>query len=198
MVVSCSLTPTQPLYPVTPNVAVESTFKISIYSAETLLGSGTAWIVGFDKGNSLLITAGHVCSAEAPKLNYKISDRFDQEAVVEEITHSSEPDLCLLKAHGYVGRPLLIAQEDPEYADEVGYVGAPHARYGGGMAPVYFGRYMGADWAGVEAAPGVSGSAIWTHKGVFGVLVALDPRFHHLAKFVTRKELVTFLAHATH
>ena len=174
--------------------AAGSTFRLEVYAeSEMLLGSGTAWVAAIQGEYSYLISAGHVCSNEFAK-TYKLHGQDDTIYDVEETMHASEPDLCLLRYKGMLARPLLIANRNPHYGELVSYVGAPFGMYGNDTAPYFTGHYMGSKYAGMPTAPGASGSAIWTPNGVFGVLVTVDPRFHHVTGFVPRQDLVNFLA----
>lgn len=194
LLVSCGSANYRPNYPVTGADAAESTFRLEVYGEESrFLGSGTAWVVGVQAEYTYLISAGHVC-ANPSALTYKLHSKDDAVFAVEQTMYSEDPDLCLLKYHGRLARPLLIATEMPRYGDWVSYVGAPFGLYGKGAAPYYSGRYIGSKYVGVETAPGASGSAIWTPRGVFGVLITVDSRFHHVTGFVPLQELVNFLA----
>lgn len=205
LLIACQRTPRMlPGYPVTPQVAVESTFKVEQYLDGILNGSGTAWIVDHDKSQTYLVTAGHVCDhSEKPMAftMFKLIDRNDKETWARPLMYHSkhqvdeegESDLCVLVALGNLGPALLLADELPEYGSWVTYVGAVMGQWGKGLAPVFDGRYSG--WRVITAPTigGASGAAIFTGEGVFGVLVAVDRRYHHMVWFVNLSELRDFL-----
>ncbi len=199
---SCQV-PTDPVYPVTPQVAANSTFMVEVAVNSIPIGYGTGWIVENKLGTndldtrvvSYLITAGHVCrTLETPGyVSYTLHGKDGQSIAAEIVKRSDDPDLCLLQAFIKLGPPLLIAQRDPYYGEPITYVGAPAVKWGDGMAPILHGFYSGGNLITIPTFPGASGSAAFTSYGVVGVVVAYDPRFHHLGYMVDRATLVDFL-----
>lgn len=153
-------------YPLHAGIAKVATFKIVVED-----GTGTGWAV--DKYH--LITAGHVCNslslmrAEGPRR------RFYVEPVVWEY-NGADYDICLLKSSVALDSWLIISDMAPKTGDNVGFVGYPGGEYGESS-----GTYLGDmdtddshENDNVFTAPcaaGASGSAVYTERGVWGVLV---------------------------
>lgn len=176
-------------YPVTPASAAASTFQLITRTAET--GSmATAWVASNESGRSLLVTAGHAC--EDGPAEYILLGQHDERYIVFKLDRSDDPDLCTLLATEVVGPPLAVDVQDPYYDEPVAYVGAPQGIYGDGRAPMYRGNYAGGDMVTVIAAPGASGSAIFTSRGVVGVLVMVG-RMPGITLMVPRADLLAFL-----
>lgn len=205
-----------PNYPPTAQNSADSTYMVIAHyavdasslggPAEALMGhSGTAWIVGNQDGKTQLITAGHVCPVD-----YTITDMFGNvlHLPIVYITYdlvgvngeyhtatatmrSDDPDLCLLESLDDLGRPMFVADAMPDYGDKVCYVGAPSGVYGRGVAPFYCGGYAGGAVITAPTSPGASGSAVWTSRGVFGVLVGLKGVTTWV---VTNEPLLQFMA----
>lgn len=198
---SCQLSHTGPKYPVTPNVAAESTFKITVDFGGLATSSGTAWTVAVKNGYTYFITAGHVCDMDPfpgiPKKFQIINsddDSYNVEVVaVESDDEDIQKDLCLLRLAGHLGNPLMIARFDPKYNDPLAYVGAPAGAFGNGLAPTYTGVECGGYHFCGPTTQGASGSAIFTRDGVIGVLVRVNMQFKFIVAYVSREALLDFL-----
>lgn len=158
-------------YPVTPAVAEASTYKL-----DTEMATGTAWAV--DSRHA--ITAGHMCELVATHyvLVSSTNRRIMATPTMWEYSDSSgHADLCVLTAAADLAPGLIIADRMPAVGDAIGYVGYPL-----GQLSSSTGKYVG-DVDGdettnddVTSAPcdhGASGSAEFTSRGVFGVLVRM-------------------------
>lgn len=193
LLTSCAYVHNRPVYPITPTNAVTATFKVSVSTNNGMhLGSGTAWVVAIEGDFTYLLTAGHVCSGDKYKLLGHDNETYD----ADETMKSEDPDLCLLKHKGWISRPLSLAHTLPKYGQDIWYVGAPLGIYGSEASPMHHGYYVGTTHMSLPAAPGASGSAIWTPKGVFGVLVTVNRYWHHISGFVSIQEIRDFLKHA--
>lgn len=189
-------------YPVTPSVAESSTYKI--FNEDAM---GTAWAI--DRHH--VVTAGHVCEQldhEKFMLVSSTERRIPAVMVESEMSKTNGlADLCVLETRAEVGEGLIIADRMPKVGDKVGYVGYPN-----GIHYVGEGKYEG-DVDGPDehynddatSAPcdhGASGSAMFTSRGVFGVLVRLrtDGGYVHPGEegcvVIPLKELKSFLKDA--
>jgi hypothetical protein len=162
-------------YPITPQVAQNGTYEMFVDVGMLGTAQGTAWAV--DEHH--LVTAGHMCDemAEVSVLKSTISERrIRAKAVLWEMGPDGHTDLCLLKTEQKLDGPLVIAKHMPYIGQDVTFVGWPL-----GVSVVSEGKYIG-DMDGpffhlnddVFTAPcdhGASGSAIFTDRGVWGVLV---------------------------
>lgn len=152
-------------------------------------GSATAWVVRNEMGRSLLMTAGHACPDGA---TFELLARDGSRTVATRLAVSPDADLCALTAP-QAGPPMAISRQDLYYDEPVAYVGAPARVFGDGRAPMFRGSYAGGDLITAPAAPGASGSAVFTTQGVVGVLVGIDPRLPGLTYMVPRSDLVKFM-----
>lgn len=173
-------------YPVTPATAVDATFQL-----QSEQGLATAWVARNEDGRSYLVTAGHACVGASSFL-LRHRDGGTTAAFVIKATEN-DPDLCLLMTLEVVGPALGLDAQDPTYGEGVTYVGAPLGVWGNGMAPMFAGHYAGGNLVTATAAPGSSGSAVFTSRGVTGVVVRVGP-LPGITLIEPRTNLVEFLA----
>jgi hypothetical protein len=156
-------------YPVTPTVAEAGTYEL--FSDDS---QGTAWAVDARH----LVTAGHMCEGEGRDYVAVGSTgrRVRAQSVQWEYGHSGLADVCLLESAVDLPAPLIIADRMPAIGDPVGFVGWPMGSFTR-SAGKYLGDVDGPDSTmndAVFTAPcdhGASGSAVFTSRGVWGVLV---------------------------
>lgn len=158
-------------YPVTPAVAEASTYLLVTEQA-----TGTAWAV--DSRHA--ITAGHMCELVATHY-VLVSSSFRRITATptmwEYSDYNGHADLCVLEASADLSPGLVIADRMPAIGESVGFVGYPLGKLSSSS-----GKYLG-DVDGDEtsnddttSAPcdhGASGSAEFSSRGVFGVLVRM-------------------------
>lgn len=160
-------------YPVTAHAAEEASYKV--FNDEAM---GTAWAVDLHH----LVTAGHVCEVFDDKfvIVSNLERRFHAKSVISEYsrTHGTV-DLCVLETQVDLPNFLVVADEMPAVGAKIGYVGYPLGVWG-----AFEGKYLG-DLDGPDedfnddafSAPcdhGASGAAVFTERGVWGVLVRLQ------------------------
>lgn len=162
-----------PAAQMSPTDARLSTFRVDLLGG----GSGTAWVAANRDEKSLLVTAGHVCDDAAGWLLVGANGAAIRAWPVKL---SAKFDLCLLSAEETVGPPLTLAVEGPAYDEPLMAVGAPRGVYGCdsgasiarcGMAPISRGYYAGGTLVSMPMYGGNSGSAVFSNRGVIGVLV---------------------------
>lgn len=159
-------------YPVTPEVADSATYMFMANDSY----QGTAWAVN----DHTLITAGHMCDANED--NYvavgTTGRSFRAHSLAWEHGGKGLADLCALHTDAPLPNSLIIADVMPNIGDKVWYNGFPKGKY-----VRETGKYIG-DTDGKDAhfndfvatAPedhGASGSAMYTTRGVWGVLVRI-------------------------
>lgn len=197
-IVSCSCRVPPVEAPQFESDAADSTYRVQVVTPDGI-GSGTAWVAKRDEFGSTLITAGHVCQ---DAVSMTLEDRAGNEHVLSTFIQHPIYDLCALISIEDLGPPLTISPLDPEYDEPVIYVGAPRGVYGCedtlsgrycGIAPIYRGVFAGGNMVTNPAAPGASGSALRTSRGVIGVLTSVVMSFNHETFFETRAHLVEFL-----
>lgn len=184
---------------VTQNIDTSSLVEMGLDKKTEISHSGTAWIAGYTKDRTLLITAGHVCPnltlyktgsdliGDLPVIGTKMSllgaDSEDEIEPVEVISDDDEIDLCMISAPGIFGTALPIANRLPKYGATVEYAGAPHGHFGHGIAPIFDGRIAGRGYPfskehgefviiDTPSGPGASGSPVLYDGRVIGVIVA--------------------------
>lgn len=156
--------------------ADEGTYKMIVDGA-----TGTAWAVN----EHFAVTAGHMCE-EMPRDSVLVSSSghsFTAHSIAWELSSSyNGHDVCVLYVDAPLSAPLVIADRMPAVGDEIGYVGYPLGRHYEGH-----GHYLGDtdgedhdndnDTFDAVCDHGASGSAVFTDRGVWGVLVSLriDP-----------------------
>ena len=153
-------------YPVTAQVADSATFKLN--TGDYL---GTAWAVN----DHYLVTAGHMCQDAGDMVIQNGIHFYPANWVAFQYSESGQDDLCVLHTPVTLDRHLVIADQMPGVGESIGFVGYPGGEYYVGK-----GRFLG-DMDGDDtendaafSAPadhGASGSAMFTSRGVWGVLV---------------------------
>lgn len=88
-----------------PDLAADSTFLVRVDAVDGVW-FGTAWIVGIDGEDTILMTAGHVC-ADGPAL-YRLLSRGNTIFPATFERKSPRVDLCSIRAKGHLGKPLAI------------------------------------------------------------------------------------------
>lgn len=185
-----------PAAPLSPADARFSTFRVDLVGG----GSGTAWVAENRDGHSYLVTAKHVCD---DPVGYTLVAVDGSVIVAWEVKKSAKYDLCLLVTNEVVGPALALSPAPPYYDEPVMAVGAAQGVYGCdtgvsidqcGVAPISRGWYAGGNLVSMPMAGGNSGSAVFTSRGVIGVLVEgytpfdslsfIEP-LDHLREFVT-------------
>lgn len=156
-------------YPVTEYVVYNGTYQII-----GAVGGGTAWAVD----SNHLITAGHMCEVRDQEfIAISLNRRFRAKSVYWEYSDTyGKADLCVLETDTKMPDPLVIADRMPAFEEKVEYAGYPLGHYYHGVG-IYLGDRDGQDESAnddVFTAPcdhGASGSAVFTRRGVWGVLV---------------------------
>jgi hypothetical protein len=158
-------------YPVTPDVAETATYRLA--AGDYL---GTAWAVN----EHTLITAGHMC--EIPGESYVATSTsgrsFRVHSTAWEQGGQGIYDMCALHSEAPLNNWLVIADRLPKLGEQVWYNGFPDGVYVRETG-VYIGDTDGKnahfnDY--VATAPsdhGASGSALFTKRGVWGILVRI-------------------------
>lgn len=148
-------------YPVTPEVAENSTYRLSTPEV-----TGTAWVVA----PHFVVTAGHLCDKDGPYVLEQDGWSTTAERVIWTTSIGPARDACIMYSPKELARPLVLAKGEPAIGTPSGYVGYPYGEYGAHQG-VYEGNGASSAWC----APGASGSAQFTAYGVWGVLVDLKP-----------------------
>ena len=164
----------------------------SFPTAETI-ATGSGVIIGQHKGSSLVLTAGHVCSApgngtpvtENFGIQYKmhLESGFGREGFGTILAVDSTNDLCVLIADIHLGPGLEVSDSDPTLHEEVYTMSSPRALAVPLAVPVFDGYFTGqvSDIYifTIPAAPGSSGSPILNEHGeiisiISGAAISFD------------------------
>jgi len=144
-----------------------------------MIATGSGVIIGQYKGSSLVLTAGHVCSApgngtpvtENVGIQYKmhLESGFGREGFGTILAVDSTNDLCVLIADTHLGPGLEVSDGDPTLHEEVYTMSSPRALAVPLAVPVFDGYFTGqvSDIYifTIPAAPGSSGSPILNEHG---------------------------------
>ena len=155
--------------------------------------TGSGVIIGEHDGRSLVLTAGHVCSAPGNStpvtkdlsIQYKmhLQSGFGREGYGTIIAVDSNNDLCMLIADANLGPELQVADDDVILHEKIYTMSSPHNLAVPLAVPVFDGYFVGqvSDIYifSVPAAPGSSGSPILNEDGeiisiISGAAISFD------------------------
>lgn len=176
-------------------------------------GGGTGVVIENDlkRSESLVVTAGHVCTAaHKTVLTDAVGGIFpviDIDLTVESVEgvrtlfrivfEDEKSDLCFLTSKGIVGIPAPLATDVPPIGAQVKYAGAPLLEFGKWYCPLFDGYFSGAYYfqdigvsfvVTIPAAGGASGSGVYYRGRLFGIISKVHRGFPNL----------TYLVHAGH
>ena len=180
--------------------------------------TGSGLIVRISGNQTVVLTAGHVCSTEGlveedKKYRYswtntiKLFDRnerfHDGHVILSTPLSATSADLCTLFVPGldYFENKskVVIAPYGPRVGEDIYYMGAPVGIYHPPTALIVRGVFSGpidgySSLASVPSAPGASGSVILSlGNQVYGVLFAVHPKFRTATIITNYKETKDFL-----
>jgi S1-C subfamily serine protease len=190
------------------NVDLSDNFTES--NEKQIFGSGI--IIKSDRNETLILTAGHVCSA------YEISDdTANGEFIMSFITIKNwsnitvpaeivavdfENDLCMLMAPPTNLPSVKLSRINPDVGDRVFNISAPYAMFGNKFVLTFEGiysgeiRYENEQIYTIPAAPGSSGSPVLNERGhLIGMIhsatnimenVAIGPRTDIVLDFIEK------------
>lgn len=189
---------------------VNLTDNLSSNSERQVFGSGI--IVKSDRNETLILTAGHVCST------YEISDGVaNSEFIMSFITVKNwdnitfpaeiiavdfENDLCILMSAPTNLSSVKLSRIHPDVGDRVFNISAPYAMFGNKFILTFEGiysgeiRYENEQIYTIPAAPGSSGSPVLNERGhLIGMIhsatsimenVAIGPRTDIVLDFIEK------------
>ena len=172
-----------------------------------LFSSGSGMVI-FYRNNKAILTAAHVCKADAFKgmmgpfegkeTAIRAIDRDNKKFFVDVIKYDVDLDICLLNANNLPINAVNISSVKPEYGDRVYNISAPVGIVDGEMVPLYEGFFFGINenraFYSIPTIGGSSGSPILNVKGeVIGMIHSVHYRFHHISLSVAHSNLWNFV-----
>lgn len=158
-----------------------------------MAATGSGVIIGEYKGASLVLTAGHVCSAPgngtpvtqdmSVQYTMHLESGFGREGFGTILAVDSTNDLCILIADAMLGPVLHVADHDPIMHEKVYTMSSPRGLAVPLAVPVFDGYYSGQVGTmyvfSVPAAPGSSGSPMLNENGeiisiISGAAISFD------------------------
>ena len=171
-----------------------------------ILGSGVA--VAHDSGDTIILTASHVCDGYATQpvdgsvlyrdmAVYSLAGKKYSGKIIKQ---HSEHDLCAVRVSG-VSIPLMgIASEMPAPGEKVYNFAAPLGIFSPGMAPIFDGYYSGdvksrgLSAYTVPSRSGSSGSAVLDSKGhLIGMIVLARKDLENFGLSPTLSQIQSFM-----
>lgn len=143
------------------------------------IGTGSGFVAAHSHGQTLVITAGHVCGSTNPLAS--------QIMEIDGTTHEAEValfdprDVCILVSRGTWGQVAGLAHEDPFLGAPVIFAGATKGFWGPRQAVVTDARYSGTtNFDGVTmsvlsgmTSNGASGSGVFHQGQIIGIVVGV-------------------------
>ena len=150
----------------------------------TIRTMGSGAVVAHGMNTTYVITAGHVCTFDAPttttkngyvflvepRVDIKVQDFWGNMHATTVVAVDHQNDICILRSRGIWSKPLPVAKSMPKPGEMVTTIAAPRGMFHPGMVLRFDGRYVGVDSHGhafftTPTAPGSSGSVILNSKG---------------------------------
>ncbi len=173
---------------------------------------GTGVVIGHVKGETIVLTVGHICEVpqgvkKGDMLMRTIQSSFTvsnsggtHKLKAKPVRQDMSNDLCVMLVEGKIGRPVKMAGL-PRRQSKVMVVGGPIGMFGDGAAYVGEGRYIGSQksenqelsFLSVAMASGGSGSGVYHRGKLVGIVSAVSPRFNHGTVFVPMTVVKRFL-----
>ena len=205
--------------PRTSFVKIEKVLKLKVCSPsdpekcfnQTLVSSGSGFVVKNDQDGSYIMTAGHVCDDsdvikmfQRPgvtilKHQFVVIDIDGKRYNAKAIKFTMCEDVCIAYTPELHRPPVKIALSEPQPGDEVLNLAAPLGVFDNNMIPILHGHYSGVAYEGkaiytIPAIGGSSGSPVFNRRGeVIGMIHSVHYRFQFLAISPTHKEISDYI-----
>lgn len=203
---SCATTSSNLL---SPTLSARDSFVKLVFTEDGVLaGSGSGVIIHHSDINTLILTAGHVCTREEEITTKGESFALDRDLTsfkVRVVKIYLKSDLCLLETVNVkMNRSISeIAHEMPNQGDRVLNLAAPLGIHGRNMLLQFEGYYSGrqdykkmkVDFYTIPTKPGSSGSPIFNEDWeVIGIVSMVDLRLESLSLAATLEDIHEFLS----
>ena len=200
-------------------VKIEKVIKIKVCNPDnpeecfnqTLVSSGSGFVVKNDQDGSYIFTAGHVCDdsdviRQFQRPNITILKQKFLAIDIDKNYHTAKTiaftmceDMCIAYVPGLHRPAVKISQAPPQQGDEVLNIAAPLGVFDKQMIPILHGHYSGIAYGGkaiytIPAIGGSSGSGIFNHRGeLVGMIHSAHVRFNILSLSPTHKEISDYI-----
>ena len=176
----------------------------------TFGSTGSGMAISIVRGESIVITAGHVCTPAVSDFigehenSTKVQDyqgRWHQAHLIKSSLDNSigTPDMCALWVPTLNVKKIPVSRRPPKIGEQVYYIGAPAGIFHPPTAPILTGIYSGPVDASssMVTAPSVGGSSgaiiLDADNRMLGVLYATHPKFHHVTIITSYRSTIVFL-----
>jgi S1-C subfamily serine protease len=201
----------------TVEICSENTAAASVCKKNDFYSVGSGAVVGHKGGNTVILTAGHVCHDALEGSLKKIATNVSMEFRVQntkneyypvrvkdispEFINGNELDLCLLESNGIISMPVLhVAMVGPKVGEKIYNVAAPTGFFYPPTVPLLSGYYSGPlhnqyhDLITIPATGGSSGSPVLNKKGeLIGLIFAANVQFQHLTISIRHETVRKYL-----
>ena len=207
------------ILPRTSFVKIEKVLKLKVCNPEdleecfnqTLVSSGSGFVVKNDQDGSYIMTAGHVCDdsdviRQFQRPNITIVGNKFLAIDIDKNYHNAKTikftmceDMCIAYVPGLFRPAVKIAVAEPLQGDEVLNLAAPLGVFDTQMIPILHGHFSGYAYEGraiytVPAIGGSSGSAVFNRRGeLIGMIHSAHIRFPFLSLSPTHKEVSDYI-----
>ncbi len=183
----------------------EENCTLSELPTNRVAGTGSGVIIGEREGKSLVLTAGHVCTAPGnsemsmgAQYVMDLETGFGHTARGTVLAIDVPNDLCLVIADENIGPALVVADDGPLLHDKVYTMGSPFGLAAPLAVPVFDGYFSGHVEAlsiySIPAAPGSSGSPIMNEeREIISIISAAAVSFDEYAIGCKTQALRNFL-----
>ena len=200
-------------------VKIEKVLKLKVCSPsnpeecfnQTLISSGSGFVVKNDPDGSYIMTAGHVCDdsdviRQFQQPNITILENKFLAIDIDKNYHNAKTiaftmceDMCIAYVPGLFRPAVQVALFAPRQGDEALNLAAPLGVFDKQMIPILHGHFSGYTYGGkaiytVPAIGGSSGSGIFNHRGeLIGMIHSAHVRFKFLSLSPTHEEISDYI-----
>ena len=181
-------------------------------------GTGTSFVIDKVDGNSVMVTAAHLCydyrgifpqsimdGAATVESKFDMSILMGEELVIVDniLLIDAENDICVFTVPVDAGRKMPISRSNPRYGDEVWSIGAPAGYFPESAKPITKGVFAGEAERiyqngnrieffnfSMPTIGGMSGSPIINESGeVVGIVSAVNVDWHMVSYSPTLQQI---------
>lgn len=184
-----------------------SSFVKLVVTTTEFMSMGSGVIINhFNKTNSIILTAGHVCDDNT--LNIEVLDLNENSYKSTGMIVAKEDDLCLVIVDGVIDAPAIkVASSYPSIGDHTYNIAAPLGMHAQNMSLMFDGYFQGRVKINEEKHPldiytipgigGSSGSPVFnTNWEIIGIVSRAIPKFPEFIFCVNQERVKLFYDYA--